>query len=289
MGILYSAQRGWKLRWPLMAESRLQERGFSWRNLFVFLSVNVFVLVPGVIVYLVYCTVLAADHFSEGFVMLHPDGLTVQARRYVRNDGKTIQLFPMSHVGETDFYQKLSKSFPTNSTILMEGVTDDRNLLTNKITYKRMAASLGVAEQQREFRPRGQLVRADVDVEQFATSTIDFLNAVTLVHSKGLNAQTMLVLIQYSPPLILKSICLTTCSESATDAYWKKSKSGFRSRNTSPCHGERPTCRESQERFSNPAFVWSKRRSLWRSDFVPLEIQTGAMGKQVGRRRGRPS
>ena len=200
LGILYLAQRGWKLRWPLMAESRLQERRFSWRNLFVFLSVNVFVLVPGVIVYLVYCTVLAADHFSEGFVMLHPDGLTVQARRYVRNDGKTIQLFPMSHVGEAAFYQKLSESFPTNSIILMEGVTDDRNLLTNKITYKRMAASLGVAEQQREFRPRGQLVRADVDVEQFATSTIDFLNAVTLVHSKGLNAQTMLVLIQYSPP-----------------------------------------------------------------------------------------
>jgi len=200
LSILYWAQGGWKLRWPLMAESRLQERRFGWRNLFVFLSVNVFVLVPGVIGYLVYCTVLAVDHFSEGFVALRPDGLTVQARRYVRDDGKTIQLFPMSHVGETDFYQKLSKSFPTNSIILMEGVTDDRNLLTNKISYKRMAASLGVAEQQKEFRPRGELVRADVDVEQFATSTIDFLNAVMLVHATGLNAQTMLGLTQYSPP-----------------------------------------------------------------------------------------
>jgi hypothetical protein len=198
--ILYWIQGGWKLRWPLVAENHLEERRFSWRNLFVFLSVNVFILVPGVIAYLVYCAVLAADHFSEGFVTLRPGGLTVQARRYVRNDGKTIQLFPMSHVGETDFYQKLSKSFPTNSTILLEGVTDDRNLLTNKISYKRMAASLGVSEQQTEFRPRGQLVRADVDIEQFATSTIDFLNAVMLVHSKGLNAQTMLVLTQYSPP-----------------------------------------------------------------------------------------
>ena len=200
LSILYWAQGGWKLRWPLIAESCLPERRFSWRNLFVFLSVNVFVLVPAVIGYLGYCTVLAVDHFSEGFVTLRPDGLTVQARRYVRDDGKTIQLFPMSHVGETDFYQKLSKSFPTNSIILMEGVTDDRNLLTNKISYKRMAATLGVAEQQREFRPRGELVRADVDIEQFATSTIDFLNAVMLVHSKGLNAQTVLVLSQYSPP-----------------------------------------------------------------------------------------
>ena len=199
LSILYRAQGGWQLRWPLMAES-LHERRFSWRNLFVFLLVNVFVLVPGVIVYLIYCTVLAADHFSDGFVALRSDGLVVQARSYVRNDGKTIQLFPMSHVGETDFYQKLSESFPTNSIILMEGVTDDRNLLTNKISYKRMAASLGVAEQQKEFRPRGELVRADVDVEQFATSTIDFLNAIMLVHSKGLNAQTMLALIQYTPP-----------------------------------------------------------------------------------------
>jgi hypothetical protein len=82
----------------------------------------------------------------------------------------------------------------------MEGVTDDRNLLTNKITYRRMAASLGVAEQQEEFRPRGELVRADVDVEQFAASTIDFLNAVMLIQSKGLNAETVLALMQYSPP-----------------------------------------------------------------------------------------
>lgn len=200
LSILYWAQGGWKLHWPLMVESRLQSRQFSWRNLCLFLLVNVFVLLPGVIVYLVYCAVLAVDHFSEGFVTLRPDGLTVQARRYVRHDGKTIQLFPMSHVGETDFYQKLSKSFPTNSIILMEGVTDDRNLLTNKISYKRMAASLGVSEQQTEFKPRGKLVRADVDIEQFTTSTIDFLNAVMLVHSKGLNAQTMLVLTQYSPP-----------------------------------------------------------------------------------------
>jgi hypothetical protein len=200
LSILYWVQGGWKLRWPLMAESRLQERRFSWRNLFVFLAVNVFILLPGVIGYLAYGTVLAVDHFSEGFVTLRQDGLTVQARRYVRDDGKTIQLIPMSHVGETDFYQKLSESFPTNSIILMEGVTDDRNLLTNKISYKRMAATLGVAEQQREFKPRGELVRADVDIEQFATSTIDFLNAVMLVHAKGLNAQTMLVLTQYSPP-----------------------------------------------------------------------------------------
>jgi hypothetical protein len=83
----------------------------------------------------------------------------------------------------------------------MEGVTDDRNLLTNKITYKRMAASLGVAEQHEEFNPtQGEMVPADVDVEQFTTNTIGFLNLVMLIHSKGVNAETMRQLTRFSPP-----------------------------------------------------------------------------------------
>jgi hypothetical protein len=83
----------------------------------------------------------------------------------------------------------------------MEGVTDDRNLLTNKITYKRMAASLGLAEQHEEFRPtQGEIVPADVDVEQFTPSTLGFLNLVMLIHSKGLNAETVLKLMRFSPP-----------------------------------------------------------------------------------------
>ena len=92
-------------------------------------------------------------------------------------------------------------SFQTDSTILMEGVTDNRNLLTNKITYKRMATSLGLAEQQQAFKPiKGELVNADVDVEQFATNTIDFLNLVMIIHSKGVSVENVLKLTQYSPP-----------------------------------------------------------------------------------------
>jgi hypothetical protein len=163
--------------------------------------VNVFVLLPVAVVYLAFCASLAVDHFSQGFMALRPEGLIVQARKYVRNDGKTIHLFPMSHIGEPDFYRKLSQSFPTNAAILMEGVSDDRHLLTNRITYKRMATSLGVAEQQEEFKPSWtQMVRADVDVELFATNTIDFLNLVMLIHSKGLNAEIALKLMQYSEP-----------------------------------------------------------------------------------------
>jgi hypothetical protein len=201
LGILYWSQGGLKFRWPLVLVDKFGARLFSWRNLSVFVLINVFVLSPAVVVYMFFWTVVAVNHFSDGFMALRPDGFTVQVRKYVRNDGKTIELFPMSHVADAAFYRRISQMFPTNSVILMEGVTDDQNLLTNKISYRRMAQSLGLAEQKKEFVPRqGEMVRADVDVDQFSRDTIDFLNLIMLVHSKGLNSDILLKFIQYSPP-----------------------------------------------------------------------------------------
>ena len=83
----------------------------------------------------------------------------------------------------------------------IQGVTDTRNLLTNRISYKRMAKSLGLAPQEKEFRPRRvEMVRADVDVEEFTPNTIDFLNLVMLIHAKGVSAENVIKLLQYSPP-----------------------------------------------------------------------------------------
>jgi hypothetical protein len=83
----------------------------------------------------------------------------------------------------------------------MEGVTDRENLLTNHITYKRMAATLGLSEQQKEFKPsEEQIERADVDVNEFTPNTIGFLNLVMRIHSKGLNAATLIELMSFSPP-----------------------------------------------------------------------------------------
>jgi hypothetical protein len=201
LGILYWVQGGFKLRWPLVTESRLGSRGFSWLNLSGFVGLNLFVVLPAVVVYLAVCASLAVGHFSRGFLALRPGGFTVQVRDYVRNDGKTIQLVPMAHIGEADFYQKLSQSFPTNAVVLMEGVTDNNNLLTNRITYQRMATSLGLTEQHEEFHPaQAEIVMADVDVGQFTTNTIGFLNLVMLVHAKGLTAENVVKVLQFSPP-----------------------------------------------------------------------------------------
>ncbi|HEX5219173.1 MAG TPA: hypothetical protein VFZ59_06365 [Verrucomicrobiae bacterium] len=200
LAVLYWAQGGWGWRWPLIAENRFNSRRFSWRHLLGFVSVNIFVLLPGAAVYLFVCATVAVDHFSDGFVALKSHGLIVQARKYVRDDGKTIHLFPMAHVADRSFYRTLAESFATNSIALMEGVTDEQGLLTNHISYKRMAATLGVAEQQKEFNPtRGERVPADVDVSVFRPGTLGFLNLVMMVHSKGPRPDVVLQLMRYTP------------------------------------------------------------------------------------------
>lgn len=201
LGILYCSQGGFKFRWPLVGLNQLNLRRFSWLNLSGFVLVNIFVLVPAVIVYLLIGTALAVDHFSEGFVALRPGGISVQVRKYVRDDGKMIELFPMAHVADAGFYRKVSQTFPSNSVILMEGVSDDGNLLTNKISYKRMARSLGLAEQHEQFEPGlGKIVPADVDIGIFSKETIGFLNLVMLVHAKGVNPEILQQLMLYQPP-----------------------------------------------------------------------------------------
>jgi hypothetical protein len=199
--ILSIVQGGVIFRMPLVPEERLNPGRFSWLNLVGFVLVNGAVLLPAVAAYLFFCATLAVGHYSEGFVALHPGGLSVQVRKYVRNDGKSVHLYPMAHVADRNFYQTISQSFPTNSIVLMEGVTDREHLLTNHITYTKMAATLGLSEQQKEFKPsEEQMERADVDVKEFTPNTIGFLNVVMRIHSKGLNAASLMELMSFSPP-----------------------------------------------------------------------------------------
>ena len=199
--VLRAVQGGIRLRWPLVRPEYLPAGRFSWLNLSAFLLVNVFVLFPAAILCIAFCGSLALSHFSDGFVTLRPSGLTVQARHYVRDDGKRIHLFPMAHIGDSAFYQRVSESFPTNSIILVEGVSDSQKLLTNKLTYKRAAKTLRLSSQEKEFNPeRGKLVRADVDVQEFNTNTIAFLNLVTLFYTRDINMDLITRLLNYSPP-----------------------------------------------------------------------------------------
>ncbi len=200
LAVLYCVQGGFKWRWPLVGEEFVKPLRFSWANLLTFLLVNALVLFPGTVIYLGSCAALAVDHFSDGFVALRPGGITVQARTYVRDDGKTVQLFPMAHVAERSFYRTLADSFTPDAIVLMEGVTDQKGLLTNRISYRRMAKSLGVVEQEKEFTPtRGEIVHADVDVAEFTTNTIGFLNLAMRLHTEDFNVEMLMQVLQHSP------------------------------------------------------------------------------------------
>jgi hypothetical protein len=196
--VLYQAQRGVKFGWPLVPASRLGAQNFTWTNLIGFAAANLFILVPAILIYLFSCAAWAIHRSSDGFMTLHPGGLTVQVRKYIRADGKTIQLFPMMHIADKEFYQRVEHTFPINSVILMEGVTDDKHLLKNKLSYVRAARKLGLTEQHEAFDPvRGTLVMADVDVSVFSTNTLDMLNLVIAVHVHGLDTITLQRLTQY--------------------------------------------------------------------------------------------
>lgn len=209
VGVLIWLRGGLSLGWPLVRVNWIGCRAFGWLNLSGFLAINVLVLPPATLIYLAVCAHLAVDHYSDGFLAVRASGVTVQARKYVRDDGKTVLLVPMVHIGDPDFYWKVSQSFPTNSVILMEGVTDEKHLLTNKVTYQRAAKSLGLAEQQKVFRPtRGRPVRADVDISEFTPVTISMLNVAMLFHSRGLTAETIAKMLQYSPPPHLDEVLI---------------------------------------------------------------------------------
>ena len=207
--VLYALQRA-KPGWPFVSEERLRERVFSVWNLAGFVAANVFVAAPVALAVLAVSLSLAVDHFSAGFVALRPDGLIVRARTYARDDGKTIQLIPMMHVGEARFYGAVSKSFTTNSVVMLEGVTDTNSLLKTKLTYKRMAAALGLTEQKEMLTPgQGTIRHADVDVSQFSERTIDFLNLVSRIYANGLTPET------------IQAFLTASQAPDLTDQFWR--------------------------------------------------------------------
>src|ERR1017187_2230086 len=191
LGILFWIQGAFRLRWPFLRQEQFGSRTFSWQHLSGFVLMNVFVLLPGVLLYLAVCASLAADHFSGGFLALRWSGLVVRAKTYVRGD-KNIQLVPMMHIGEAEFYNRISKSLPTNSVILLEGVTDNKNLLKHELSYERDAQRLGLVEQEdKYFPPQARLRQADVDVAQFSKQSIAFLDLCAIVHSKGWSMESL--------------------------------------------------------------------------------------------------
>ncbi len=188
---------GW--RWPLVREEQLGARAFSFGNTAGFILANVFVLFPAVLLYLAVCASLAADHFTDGFMALRPDGLILRAKSYTRPDGKTVELMPMMHMGDAGFYEQVTKSFPPGAVVLLEGVTDSKHLLQQHLSYQHVANALGLSSQKEQFSPSTEHShRADVDVADFSPGTIAFLNLTAQLYSGNLTAPLIVELMQKS-------------------------------------------------------------------------------------------
>ena len=198
--LIHRVLGGGKFRWPMVGEQPLVERKFSWGNFLAVVCAGTFLLLPALLFYTVFSVRLAVSHFTDGFVALQPQGITVQVRKYVRDDGRTILLVPMSHVGEPKFYHDLAASFPANSVILMEGVSDRSKVVKTHLDYSRAAASVGGVQQVEAFKPQGELVPADVDMSSFSPATLEVLKTAMLVHAKGVTAETLPLLMKPSPP-----------------------------------------------------------------------------------------
>ena len=198
MVIFYRLRGSWKFRWPLLAVGQLGAEAFRWRNLLGFVAVHLFVALPVVVAYLLTCGSLAVNHFSDGFVSVRPSGVKMQVRKYVREDGKTVELVAMSHIGEPEFYRALVASFPPTATVLMEGVSDKGKVMVEPVSYTKTAKDLGLAEQHEVFRPQGEVVFADVDIGQFSKTTLEFLKRTMVIHTKGITAETLTTLTEPS-------------------------------------------------------------------------------------------
>lgn len=204
--IIRHVQGGLKLQWPIFPESQLQLRSFRWTNLFGMLLAAVVMIIPALILYTAFSAKLALSHFTDDFVKLGPSGISMQVRDYTRDDGKKITLMPMSHVGEVEFYQDLAASFPDNPVVLMEGVTDTEKSMNTHSNYGKMANALGGVEQVKVFKPRGELVPADVDISTFSPATRELLKTAMLLHAKGVTAETLPILMKPTPPGLEKQL-----------------------------------------------------------------------------------
>ncbi len=216
----------WRER--LVREENLQGRALSWRRLLAFVSVHLFVLLPVVVALTGFLAAVAVDRYTQGFVSLHLDRLSMHASTYRRPDGKTVHLVPMIHIGDSSFYDQVGRSIPSNSIVLLEGVSDEKQRLKRPLSYKKAANSLGLTEQKDNFAPKGGESRnADVDISDFSEESIGFLELATAMHSDEPTLEELMKLLQKSQRPELLQILWKDLLEMRNDHVLKEARTAL--------------------------------------------------------------
>ncbi len=189
----------------------LTPAGFSWRN-FALTLAGTMALAP---VLAAVGVVQHAGTFIErqtsGYVKLRPTGLLFEERHFQRGE-KQVRLVSMIHIGEPAFYESVYDSYPHlgPAVVLMEGVSDQDNLLSNQFSYAKIAEMVGLTPQESSSVADGpgelasaapvitvaspstvEYRRADVDIRVFQPSTIFFMNTVAAFLADPTSRETL--------------------------------------------------------------------------------------------------
>lgn len=184
----------------LIVGEKLEGAGFRWKNSLVFYGLNLVCLPP---VALITCFLAIATNIeasSKGYVSIGSDGL-YSTERFFARDGVELRLLGMAHIGESAFYDQIKNSFQgAPALMLMEGVTDEKDLLQTPPDYSFISENLGLDNQRDKFAQEDMpsmvdIVRADLDVADFASGTVEVLNLTGHLYSKeGFSFSTVLAI-----------------------------------------------------------------------------------------------
>lgn len=177
IAFIYLHQTTKKKTW-FYAEPDFNRLVFGWKRMFGFVGANIIVVVPFLTIYLAACVALGASHLSRGFILMDTDGISVEARTYT-HQGRNLYLLPTFHVAESTFYRALIESLPeSNTAVLLEGVTDNHQLIQTWLNYRQLAHKFGLeAQDNRIFSTPHVVKQCDVDTSYFSSETRSFLNA----------------------------------------------------------------------------------------------------------------
>ena len=151
--------------------------GFRGRTAIGFSALNLFVILPVSVSYILVSLAMGLEYGTRGFMRVGLSGVYTSERTYARDD-QTIHLIATMHIAESRFYEDLIASFPVERSIIAaEGVSDERDLLPG-FSYGKIASRLGLAAQGPLATAKHETLRADVDVSEFAPGTIRLLRGV---------------------------------------------------------------------------------------------------------------
>jgi len=179
---------------PLLPERHFQREKFGLANTLTFTGVNL-VMAPFFLLFVALAmTGYYLEHQTAGFLRLSPKGIYMAERSYHLGN-KEVRLAGMMHIGKEDYFTKIADSMEgSNTIILAEGVSDKDGLLKEHFNYNKLAGVIGLSSQETmqvdanpvdldflDMAPpssntKPDIAQADDDLNQFETSTVEFLN-----------------------------------------------------------------------------------------------------------------